>query len=367
MILKMTHNNTFSDGEESFGPLVKSINDKLSTLHKNNEQSKRYTLYPIRDNQSYKFYNKICKGFWFASTINFTEDVSPFRLLGSHEQHVILSVLASFAHMEGVINANIISRLLYQSSTMEESLFYTMQMANEAQHSESYSLMINTLVSNEEERRKYFDIVSSYDVADKKDKWLESYTVAELPRDYILIAFACAEGIFFISGFMIIFWLKTLGLMNTVVHANEYIARDETLHRDFAIHRLKSRGNLNKLSRDKVLEIVNRSVELEIEFLHTVFNGKRELTHESYTLSRDDIEYYIRYLAGNLLDEIDVKDHGYPTDGSKIPSWMNMLSMLQKNNFYEKHVTNYSMFNNVTKEEEKEDNDNMNEYMNKYI
>jgi ribonucleotide reductase beta subunit family protein with ferritin-like domain len=49
-----------------------------------------------------------------------------------------------------------------------------------------------------------------------------------------LIAFACVEGIFFSGSFCSIFWLKKRGLMPGLTFSNELISRDEGLHTDFA-------------------------------------------------------------------------------------------------------------------------------------
>lgn len=80
-----------------------------------------------------------------------------------------------------------------------------------------------------------------------------------------LIAFACVEGIFFSGSFCSIYWLKKRGLMPGLTFSNELISRDEGLHTDFAclIYSLLN----NKLSEERIAEIVTEAVTLEKEFI----------------------------------------------------------------------------------------------------
>lgn len=80
-----------------------------------------------------------------------------------------------------------------------------------------------------------------------------------------VVAFACVEGIFFSGSFCSIYWLKKRGLMPGLTFSNELISRDEGLHTDFACL-LYSLLN-NKLSKERIAEIVTEAVALEKEFI----------------------------------------------------------------------------------------------------
>ena len=101
-------------------------------------------------------------------------------------------------------------------------------------HSETYSILIDTLVQEHEEKQFLFqainNIASVKQKADWAIKWIESSDCfAER-----LIAFAAIEGIFFSGSFCAIFWVKKRGLMPGLTFSNELISRDEGMHTDFA-------------------------------------------------------------------------------------------------------------------------------------
>lgn len=352
-----------TDNEESFGPIITEFFDKVEALNKqsNNSEGKRYTMYPIKDTTGYDFYRTMSKQFWVAGEIDFKDDVPDYNKLGKFEQEAVAWILASFAHMEGLINNNIVFRLLAQSKTMEESAFYGTQMANEIQHSESYSLMIDTLIQDTKLRNEYFEITASFPVASEKDKWLESFTKSSLPRDYLLLAYVCAEGVFFISGFLVIFWLRSVGLMKSTVHANSFIASDETLHRNFGIAMIRKRGNIHNIPVEDVHGVIDEAVQFECRFCDAIFRDRDELNYQGQVLKKSDIIYYLKYLAGMICIDLDVPNENYPKDPSGIPSWMNQLAMTQKHNFYETRDAAYSQYN----DDESDSDDEFEQMMNK--
>jgi ribonucleotide reductase beta subunit family protein with ferritin-like domain len=80
-----------------------------------------------------------------------------------------------------------------------------------------------------------------------------------------LVAFASIEGIFFSGSFCAIFWLKKRGLMPGLTFSNELISRDEGMHTDFACLLYKHLNN--KISNERIVEIVTEAVEIELEFV----------------------------------------------------------------------------------------------------
>ena len=80
-----------------------------------------------------------------------------------------------------------------------------------------------------------------------------------------MVAFASIEGIFFSGSFCAIFWLKKRGLMPGLTFSNELISRDEGMHTDFACLLYKHLNN--KISNERIVEIVTEAVEIELEFV----------------------------------------------------------------------------------------------------
>jgi ribonucleoside-diphosphate reductase subunit M2 len=99
----------------------------------------------------------------------------------------------------------------------------------------------------------------------QKAEWALRWIGSEATFAERIIAFACVEGIFFSGSFCAIFWLKKRGLMPGLTFSNELISRDEGMHTDFACLIYKHLNN--KLSNEKILEIICSAVEIEMGFV----------------------------------------------------------------------------------------------------
>jgi ribonucleoside-diphosphate reductase beta chain len=145
-----------------------------------------------------------------------------------------------------------------------------------------------------------------------------------------LVAFAAVEGIFFSGSFCSIFWLKKRGLMPGLTFSNELISRDEGLHCDFACHLF---GLLeNKLSEERVKEIISDAVEIEKEFVTD------SLPVDLIGMNAKLMSQYIEFVADRLVVAL-----GYSKIfQAKNPfDWMELISLQGKTNFFEKRVGEY--------------------------
>ncbi len=136
-------------------------------------------------------------------------------------------------------------------------------------HSETYSLLLRTLVDDEREHTKLFAAIDTIPAVKAKAdwciRWMQSPTSSFATR---LVAFAIVEGIFFSSSFAAIFWIRSRGLMPGLTQSNELIARDEGMHTSFAC--LLYRHLVERLDDDVVRTMVAEAVELE----HAFFAGE---------------------------------------------------------------------------------------------
>ena len=132
-------------------------------------------------------------------------------------------------------------------------------------HSETYSLLIDTYIQDNNEKQLLFNAVSNFDCIHKKAQWAMDWMNPNQPFAERIVAFAAVEGIFFSGSFCSIFWLKKRRLMPGLCFSNELISRDEGLHTDFAC--LIYSYLVNKLSEDRILQIIKDAVEIEKEFV----------------------------------------------------------------------------------------------------
>lgn len=143
-------------------------------------------------------------------------------------------ILAFFAASDGIVIENLSYRFSKDVKILEASLFYSTQSAMENIHSETYSLLIDTYVKNNNEKTKLFNAINNIQTIKTKAKWALKYINCSDKFPVRLVAFAAIEGVFFSGAFCSIFWLKKRGLMPGLTFSNELISRDEGLHTDFA-------------------------------------------------------------------------------------------------------------------------------------
>ncbi len=84
------------------------------------------------------------------------------------EKHFIKHVLAFFAASDGIVLENLAEKFMSDIQIPEARCFYGFQIAMENIHSETYSLLIDTYISDTNEKLKLFQAVQNFPVIHKK-------------------------------------------------------------------------------------------------------------------------------------------------------------------------------------------------------
>jgi ribonucleotide reductase beta subunit family protein with ferritin-like domain len=291
----------------------------------------RFTTFPIRYPDLWALYKKAVGSFWTVEEIDLAGDLKDWAGLTAPEQHFIKTVLAFFASSDGIVFENLDLNFTNEVQIPEARSFYAYQGFNESIHGETYSLMIDKLVKDPEEKSMLFKAIETVPAVKKKAEWALRWMRQDSPFVQRLVAFACVEGIFFSGSFCAIFWLKKRGLMPGLSFSNELISRDEGLHQEFAVtlyHSLQS-----KLDHKTIHDIVREAVTIEREFITDALPCKL------IGMDSDDMSRYIEFVADRLLSQLGVP----PLFGSQNPfDWMETISLEGKTNFFEKRVGDYS-------------------------
>jgi ribonucleoside-diphosphate reductase subunit M2 len=292
-----------------------------------------YTLFPIKpsDQHLYKMYKQSVAVFWTPDEIDFSKDQSDWAKLTADEKHFIGRVLAFFAGSDGIVMENLVTRFQGEVDSQVVKLFYSFQNAMEGIHSETYSLLIDTYVKDEDEKAKLFNAIETIPCIGKKAEWALNWMGSDKSFATRLVGFACVEGIFFSGAFCSIFWLKKRGLLPGLTFSNELISRDEGLHTQFAValfHTLNT-----KIFEDTVHEIIKEAVELEKEFICDA------LPCSLIGMNAKMMSQYIEFVADRLAVQL-----GTPKIfGAHNPfDFMDLISLEGKTNFFEKKVSEYS-------------------------
>ena len=105
-------------------------------------------------------------------------------------------------------------------SILEVQNFYQFQAMMENIHSLVYSLQIDTLIKDEEEKHKLFNAIVNIPCITKKMLWCIDWLSNGDRFGKRLIAFAIVEGIFFSGSFCAIYWIKEKNILPGLTMSN---------------------------------------------------------------------------------------------------------------------------------------------------
>lgn len=293
----------------------------------------RYVIFPIVHDDLWRKYKEHVSVFWRPEEVDLSKDARDWATLTEGEQHFIKRILGFFAGSDGIIMENLAQRFSVEVQVPEARQFYAVQMMMESVHSESYSLLIDTYIDDRAEKLEILRSIQTVPCIQKKAEWAQAWISSE-EADFAtrLLAFAAIEGVFFSGAFCSIFWLKQRGLMPGLTASNEFIARDEGLHTDFAC--LLYSKCRHRLPVARAHQLIGEAVAIEKEFI------TEALPCSLIGMSAARMAEYIQFVADRLLVSL-----GYPRLwGTANPfPWMERISLEGKDNFFEKRVTNYAL------------------------
>jgi len=198
-------------------------------------------------------------------------------------------------------------------------------------HGLTYSLLIETFIKDPKRKEKLFNAIEEIPCVAKKANWAMKWLDKDRPFEERIVAFAIVEGIFFSGAFCSIFWLKSRNKMTKALgKSNELIARDEGIHTAFAV--LIYEHLINKISQERIEEIIREAVDIEQEFICD------SLPCKLIGMNSELMQDYIKYVADRLLVQLNFNKIYFcenPFD------FMKNISLDAKTNFFESRTTEY--------------------------
>ena len=291
----------------------------------------RHVLFPIEHHDVMSMVKHAISVFWTAEEVDLAKDARDWETLDENTQHFIKHVLGFFAASDGILMENLSLNFQNEVQWPEAKYFYANQNFMEAIHSEMYSLLIDTYIQDKSEKQQLLEGASRIPAIKKKAEWASQWLDAKKNSFATrLVAFACVEGIFFSGSFCSIFWLKKRGLMPGLTTSNEFIARDEGLHTDFAC--LLYGKIVQKLKKSVVYKIVKDAVKIEKQFI------TKALPCELIGMNAELMSQYIEFVADRMLMQL-----GYPKlfSAANPFEFMERISLEGKTNFFDKRTSEY--------------------------
>jgi len=302
-----------------------------------------FELNDIKYQWAYNLWEVMLNNTWFPKEVDMTVDVRDYKMITECEKEAYDKVLAQLIFMDSLQTNNIIDNLNPFITSPEINLVLVRQAFEEALHSQSYAVMVDSISTNGEEIYELWrkDMM----LKNKNDSIAKIYEeLGKNPTDSNIVKAMFAnqilEGIYFYSGFTYIYTLARSGKMLGSAQMIRFIQRDEVTH----LLLFQNMINVTKKERpelftkellDDVYDMFRDAVKLESDW------GKYITQGQILGLTDDIIEQYIQYLADERLNAVGLKKLYNVEHPIK---WVDDFAKFndQKTNFFEGNVTNYS-------------------------
>lgn len=302
-----------------------------------------FELNNIKYQWAYNLWEVMLNNTWFPKEVDMTRDANDYKNLTDGEKTAYDKALSQLIFMDSLQTNNLIDNVNPYITAPEINLILVRQSFEEALHSQSYAVMVDSISQNSAEIydlwRRDVMLKSKNDAIAVKYEMLTDNPTDE---NFLKACFAnqILEGIYFYSGFAYIYTLARAGKMLGSAQMIRFIQRDEVTHL------VLFQNLINSLRREKpelftpelideVYQMFRDAVALEVSWGRYITQG------QILGLTDEILEQYIQYLADERLRAVKLE----PIYNVKNPiKWVDDFASFndQKTNFFEGTVTNYS-------------------------
>lgn len=309
----------------------------MSGMFKNEDLADRVGVKPILNDDMWDMYKKGLQTLWFVEDVSLVEDVKQWKTLDPKLKHFLKYILSFFHGADKLVADNASINFVEEIPILEAQVFYRFQGMAEDIHSDMYSSLVDALIPDNMEKEEIFNAVSTMPVIKAKTDWAIKYSDrngASLPER--IVAFAIMEGVFFSGSFCAIYYVRDQGKLPGLCFSNDYISRDEGEHCRFACLIYSKIKDEYRLPEEKIHAIFSEAVKIESEFI------TEAIPVSMIGMSSDLMIQYIKSVADHWMVELGYS-RLYKVDNPF--TFMNMISVSRKTNFFEKRAGEYSRAN----------------------
>lgn len=317
------------------------MNNSMSASDLLDPSDARFVLHPIKHPDIFKMGKDAIASFWTVEELDFSNDKAEFDKMKPDEQHFIRQILAFFASADGIVIENLVENFCSDVQLPEARYFYGYQSFNEQIHAETYAKLLEVYIGDQDKVRALLEEARSSPAVLAKTEYAKKHfdiAASVEPDKYKnfakrLVAFACVEGINFSSSFCGIYWIKDNYECRALTLSNEFISRDEGLHRNFAV-KLYNKF-MHNLTAEEIIDIVKESVAVE-----EVWVRNSALPERLVGMNQELMVQYVKHTADILLSDLQVAPYYKVQNPFK---FMDQISIGSKTNFFERRVSEYAL------------------------
>lgn len=310
-----------------------------------------YNLHEENDPEAWKFYKQQVAQRWDPDEIVLSEDKNGFSKLPKRYHTLVEDLVGFFAPGDGLVCEQV-DHLKMESKDFAQRAFLGEQYSIEVVHARAYKDIILTLFDPETQTRVFESVDTLPCIREKADFIVKYMNNKELPLSLRYVAAAVSEGVFFVSLFAAIFYLREKKILNRFCFLNEQVAKDEKLHRDFDIMMARRGKDAGEITFEQAREIVQYGIDVEIAHISYILKEPIDSleTDALGGMTIANMERFIKTLGDQIMTGIGF-DRCFTYEEDPVenmvkeysPPWMAGLSMSRKTNFYELPVGNYTM------------------------
>lgn len=344
--MDLTKKKLFNEhGERDWGKRRMIGGDSTNLIELNN----------IKYDFAYKLYRNMMNNFWIPEEIPLGQDASSYKQLSEAEQRSYDKILSFLIFLDSLQTANLPNINEYITAP-EVNLCLTVHAFQEAVHSQSYSYILDSVVSAEARDQIYNEwrndehlLRRNRFITDLYEAFVENPSAENLIKT--IMANYILEGIYFYSGFSFFYALGRQGKVLGTVTEIKYIQRDELTHLALFqnIFREIRRENPEYFTGE-LIESLRLMMRTAVE--HEITWGQYITNNQIEGLNNEILDQYIKYLSNQRLRNLGLEIL-FPEVQEHPMKWVESFSNLNgtKTDFFEQKVTNYSKSSNLNWDE----------------
>ena len=192
-----------------------------------------FELNNIKYQWAYNLWEIMLNNTWFPKEVDMTKDVMDYKNISAVEKEAYDKALAQLIFMDSLQTNNLIDNVNPYVTSPEINLILVRQSFEEALHSQSYAVMVDTISQNSDEIYELWR--TDMKLKHKNDAIAAVFTelsVNPSEHNFVKACFAnqILEGIYFYSGFAYLYTLARSGKMLGSAQMIRFIQRDEVTH-----------------------------------------------------------------------------------------------------------------------------------------
>lgn len=312
----------------------------------NGDSTNLFNLNNVKYKWANKLYRSMTENFWIPEKVNISNDANDYKKMTVEERRAYNGILSFLVFLDS-IQTNNLPNISDFITAPEVNLALSVQVYQEAIHSQSYAYVIESAIPASQ-RKNIYEFWKKDEALYKRNEYIANIFQQFINENdeatfaKVLIADYLLEGIYFYNGFNFFYNLASRNIMSGTADVIKYIHRDELTHCALfqKIINTVREENPDLIPDELIYEMTKKAVEHEIEW------GKYIIGDGILGMSPKAIEDHTYWLGNIRLKSLKL-DPIFPKVEENPFRHLNKIADVgsdaeSKGNFFERTVTSYN-------------------------